>query len=59
MANAKKPLFMILNYKKSDLVDGIKVGEDWVQRESLAKLLGITCEDNQRWKEQINGKGHP
>ena len=26
-------------------------------RDSSAKLLGIKCEENQEWKEQINGKG--
>ena len=57
VANAKKTSLMILNCKRTDLVDGINVGEEWVPRESKAKLLGITCEDNQQWKEQINGKG--
>ena len=48
---------MVLNCKQVDLPDGIWIGQEWVQRESSAKLLGIKCEDNQQWKEHIQGKG--
>ena len=57
VANANKTAFMLLNCKHMEQVSGIWIGQEWVKRESSAKLLGITCEDNQQWSEQIGGKG--
>ena len=52
----KKTAFMVLNCKQVDLPDAdcIRIGQEQIQRESSAKLLGIKCEDNQQWKEPVN-----
>ena len=35
----------------------IKIGTEKILAESSAKLLGITLDNNQRWKTQIQGTG--
>ena len=35
----------------------LKIGSETVPRDSSAKLLGITFQDNQQWKLQVYGKG--
>ena len=35
----------------------LRIGEDWVERETSAKLLGVTFDDSQQWKSHIHGKG--
>ena len=57
VANAAKNSFLVLNYKQTSEIMKIRIGEDWVERETSAKLLGLTFEDNQQWKAQIFGKG--
>ena len=58
VANAKKTVFMILNLTKaeceSELAKEIKVGEAKVPRSTDTKLLGITIDEKQKWKEQLN-----
>ena len=35
----------------------IRIGNEWVERETAAKLLGIKFEDSQQWKTHIHGTG--
>ena len=46
VANAAKNSFLVLNYKQTSEIMKIRIGEDWVERETSAKLLGLTFEDN-------------
>ena len=57
VANAKKTSFLLLNYKQELKVPTINIGTEAVIRESSSKLLGITFQDNQQWREQVFGKG--
>ena len=57
VANADKTSYLLLNHKKCEEAGRIKVGDNWVERTSTGKLLGINFEDNQQWKNQIRGKG--
>ena len=57
VANAEKTTFLLLNHKQCEEARRIKVGNEWVERTSTGKLLGINFEDNQQWKSQIRGKG--
>ena len=45
-----------MNWTNSTVLQ-IKVGDVMVTQEKSAKLLGITVDDNQKWKTQIFGKG--
>ena len=57
VANADKTSFLMLNCKKTEEALKIRIGGDWVERETSAKLLGITFDDSQQWKSHIYGKG--
>ena len=35
----------------------VTIGKDQVNQSSYAKLLGMTFEESQKWKEDIYGKG--
>ena len=59
-ANAKKMTFIILNNKKNNSnaeTISINVGSEVITQEKIAKLLGITMDDLQKWHSQIYGKG--
>ena len=60
-ANAKKTTFIIFNQKKQEEeikeIITIKVGNEKIEQQQNAKLLGVTIDENQRWKTQIYGKG--
>ena len=59
-ANAKKTKFIILNNKKNKTnaeTISINVGSEVITQEKIAKLLGITMDDLQKWHSQIYGKG--
>ena len=47
----------MLNCKQAGNDTTIKIGSVVVQKDSSAKLLGITFQDDQQWKSQVNGKG--
>ena len=57
VANAKKTSLLLLNYKQTTPPLSVKIGSDIVTRQSTATLLGIKCQENQQWSNQINGKG--
>ena len=57
VANAKKTSFLLLNCKQAGQEVTLKIGSEIVSRDSSAKLLGITFQDNQQWKTQVYGKG--
>ena len=57
VANAKKTSFLLLNCKQAGKDVTLKIGSETVPRDSAAKLLGITFQDNQQWKTQVYGKG--
>ena len=60
IANQKKTFFMLLNYKPKkgdeDHKVSIRVDSEIIERERSTKLLGMTIEDNQCWKENFSGK---
>ena len=51
--------FIIILNSKSDTQTKVQVriGNEIVTQEESAKLLGITFNANQKWKNQIHGKG--
>ena len=59
MANAGKTVFMILNLTKNEaeleLAKGIEIDGAFVLRSPSTKLLGITIDEKQNWKEQFSG----
>ena len=59
VANPTKTAFMILNHKqeKGAIPEQIKIGQAVIMAESNAKLLGVTLDNNQKWKTQIQGVG--
>ena len=62
VANASKTTLIFLNNKQLNKANEmhltkIKVWKDWVTQERYAKLLGVSIDDNQRWKTQIYEKG--
>ena len=58
VANPKTTSLIILNQReRKDEVISIKIGNEPVQQEKSAKLLGITFDSNQGWKNQIYGTG--
>ena len=57
VANPKKTSMLILNCKPADMPQSVKIGEDMVNRETSATLLGIKFQDNLQWAKQIHGKG--
>ena len=56
LANPSKTTLLMMNKKDEEIVR-IKVGESYIEQESVAKLLGILVDDEMGWKEQVNGKG--
>ena len=56
VANPKKTTLLILNNKGSEEVK-ITIGGTEIKQVEKAKLLGVTIEDSQKWKNQISGKG--
>ena len=56
IANPKKTAMIFLN-TKTEVPIIIKIGEDTVVQEQKAKLLGITFNEKQDWKDQLYGKG--
>ena len=57
VANSNKTSFLLLNSKCTDYGFGVRIGTDFVKRESSATLLGIKFQDDLAWKSQIFGKG--
>ena len=57
VANAKKTSLLLLNYRQTTPPLSVKIGSDIITRQSTATLLGIKCQENQQWSNQINGKG--
>ena len=59
VANPKKTAFMILNHKQdlSTTPISITIGNEKIMAEKSAKLLGVTLDNDQKWKSQILGKG--
>ena len=59
VANATKTIFMILNLTKTEcenaITKEIKIDKAMVNRSDSTKLLGLTIDDKQNWKEQILG----
>ena len=53
----KKNKFIILNNNSSDEKRTNQVGKEQVVEESNAKLLGVTIDEDQKWKTQISSKG--
>ena len=53
------PCYISLNHNQDLEVNPIKIriGNDMVNAEASAKLLGITLDCNQKWKTQIQGQG--
>ena len=49
VANQSKTEFLVLNSKKNDTLNNIKVGNTMVSRTNNTKLLGIVIEDSQEW----------
>ena len=47
---------MLINGKQKEKFE-IKVGDAKVTQESSAKLLGVIIDDDQKWTNQITGKG--
>ena len=57
VANAGKTAFILLNVKNMDNSEvELKIGETLIKRQSSAKLLGMKFEDNQKWREHVQGK---
>ena len=57
VANCKKTVFMLLNFKNEvNETIKIRVGKNEIAQEKSTKLLGMTIEDNQNWKEHFSGK---
>ena len=61
IANASKTSLVILNLKSNKSNSGtnlikVKIGEEYVNQEKSAKLLGISFNEKQNWKDQIYGK---
>ena len=58
VANPKKTSLIILNQRiRKDEIITVKIGNELVQQEKSAKLLGIMFDANQGWKNQIFGTG--
>ena len=55
-ANASKTTLMVLNSNTKDLLE-IQIGNAKVIQERTAKLLGVIIDDDQKWSNQISGKG--
>ena len=52
-ANENKTKFIVLNNNSSDEKRTIQVGKEQVVQETNAKLLGVTIDEDQKWKTQI------
>ena len=58
VANPKKTTFIILNQRqRKEEIVSIKIGNEIVNQEKSAKLLGVSFDSNQGWKTQIYGSG--
>ena len=58
VANPKKTVLMILNSKnKTETKRSIKVGDADIDESECSRLLGMTVDCNQSWKEHVKGKG--
>ena len=59
VANPGKTAFMLLNHKQELETNpiSVKIGSEWITAEASAKLLGVTLDNNQKWKTQIKGSG--
>ena len=58
VANPAKTVFMMLNSKNKDsnITRKIKVGDHYVVESISSKLLGITIDNDQKWKSHVYGK---
>ena len=57
VANASKTAFILFNAKNLDNAEvELKIGETTIKKQSSAKLLGMKFEDNQKWREHVQGK---
>ena len=56
VANPKKTALMILNHKSEEKVT-VKVGDAIIEQEDHTKLLGMTLDEDQKWKSHVMGKG--
>ena len=63
VANASKTVFLILNITKKEaeeeLANGIEVDGTRVTRSTETKLLGVTIDDKQNWKDIYVKGPHP
>ena len=63
VANASKTVFLILNITKKEaeeeLANGIEVDGKRVTRSTETKLLGVTIDDKQNWKDIYVKGPHP
>lgn len=59
VANPKKTVYMLLgrNRKEREIIHTIKVGDSLITNSPHSKLLGVTVDEEQCWKEQFCGKG--
>ena len=59
VANPKKTVYMLLGRKKQERETShtIRVGDSLITNSHHSKLLGVTIDDEQNWKEQFCGKG--
>ena len=58
VANPKKTTLLFLNQGKVEELDiEINIGKEKISQVPSAKLLGITFDDDLKWKSQIYGKG--
>ena len=59
VANSSKTVFMLLNHIDKNvnrIPVSIRVGRTTIEQETSTKLLGMTIESNQNWKEHFFGK---
>ena len=58
VANPKKITLLFLNQGKIEEQElSIKIGKETISHVSNAKLLGVTFDDDLKWKSQVYGKG--
>ena len=61
VANPSKTAFLLLNAKKKDIEENdeirVTVGNVELRKQPSAKLLGMTFNEKQTWKDHIHGKG--
>ena len=52
----KKTAFVVINQKhEAANLSSLQIGKEVIQQEKSAKLLGMTFESNQGWKQEESG----